>query len=453
MKIVILIGGLTGFLGAILTLGIARAPATDWAWVLGPLLATPLGALATWLGLRIAEERLVDRLSACFAGGVDGEGPGVFPLERARRGGIDGLVLNLGQALYRLGRVNAELQEVERQARSALAAEGGAVDTNHNAAGRPWVSAVLDEVGMTAERVLHLADAVVDHNDQSIRLAFEQHEAVTPASALGELLAGETGRIAKEASALRDLGEQGRLTAVQGLGQVVQAIQGMARLRAFVESNGRKVRRHGDRSVEIGSIAELIVSISRRTDTLALNATIESVRAGVHGRGFAIVAEEIRKLAERTSDAVREIGALVEAIQAETHDSLRSLEEEQVEVGLEMERLAAVRAVLERMVETLTNSTRAAAGIAQAAGDQVESAQEMTFTVGRVAETTRSAHGRSVQVREQLKVLAQLSERLRRLGGLDASGPPRTAIPLGAGASSKAAYQDRRHYSAESSSC
>ena len=452
MKIVILVGGLTGFLGAVLALGIARAPAAELAWVVAPLCSVPLGAIATWLALRVAEERLVERLASSCGADDDGDGP-ALPLERARRGGIDGLVLNLGQALYRLGLANAELQEMERRAHALLAVEGPLVDANHVAAGRTSVAAVLDEVGRTAEHVLRHADAAVDGNEQSIRLAFEQHAAVNPASALGELLSGETERIAQDVAGLRELGEHGRQSAAQALDKVVQAVQGMARLRAFVESNGRKVRRHGDRSVEIGAIAELIVSISRRTDTLALNATIESVRAGVHGRGFAIVAEEIRKLAERTSDAVREIGALVEAIQAETHDSLRSLEEEQVEVSQEIERLAEVRSDLERIVDTLTNSTRSAAGIAQAAGDQVESAQEMTLAVGRIAETTRAAHGRSVQVRDQLKALAQLSDRLRRLSVLDASRPPRTAIPLGTGPASRAAYSDRSHVSAESPSC
>ena len=106
----------------------------------------------------------------------------------------------------------------------------------------------------------------------------------------------------------------------------------MDRLLTRIEANGRKVRRLEDRSTEIGVIVDLIRGISSRTDMLALNATIESIRAGEHGRGFAVVAEEIRKLAERTAGATREIGTLVEAIQADAQESIQALGEEQAEM-------------------------------------------------------------------------------------------------------------------------
>src|SRR5205807_3612596 len=103
--------------------------------------------------------------------------------------------------------------------------------------------------------------------------------------------------------------------------------------------------------VEIGTIVELIRGISSRTDMLALNATIESVRAGEHGRGFAVVAEEIRKLAERTAGATREIGTLVEAIQADTYESIRALGEEQSEMDQEVQRVREAGTALERISE------------------------------------------------------------------------------------------------------
>ena len=103
----------------------------------------------------------------------------------------------------------------------------------------------------------------------------------------------------------------------------------------------------GRPSNEIGIIVELIRGISSRTDMLALNATIESVRAGEHGRGFAVVADEIRKLAERTATATREIGTIVEAIQADTHESIRALSEEQAEMKHESERVRETGSALD----------------------------------------------------------------------------------------------------------
>ena len=129
-----------------------------------------------------------------------------------------------------------------------------------------------------------------------------------------------------------DACERARHEAHQGLDQVHSVIEGMDRLLTRIEANGRKVRRLEDRSTEIGVIVDLIRGISSRTDMLALNATIESIRAGEHGRGFAVIAEEIRKLAERTAGATREIGTLVEAIQADAQESIRALGEEQAQM-------------------------------------------------------------------------------------------------------------------------
>ena len=154
--------------------------------------------------------------------------------------------------------------------------------------------------------------------------ATDQSETVSRTTTTVEALSDKIDRISQNAENATEACERTRQEACRGLEQVHRVIEGMDRLRTQVEVNGRKARRLGDRSVEIGTIVELIRGISSRTDMLALNATIESVRAGEHGRGFAVVAEEIRKLAERTAAATREIGTLVEAIQADTHESIRA---------------------------------------------------------------------------------------------------------------------------------
>ena len=129
-----------------------------------------------------------------------------------------------------------------------------------------------------------------------------------------------------------------RQEARQGLEQVHNMIEGLDRLLDRIDASGRKVRRLEDRSKEIVVIVEMIRGISSRTDMLALNATIESIRAGEHGRGFAVVAEEIRKLAERTAGATVEIGGIVEAIQADTQESIRALSEQHTEMQHESQR-------------------------------------------------------------------------------------------------------------------
>ena len=143
-----------------------------------------------------------------------------------------------------------------------------------------------------------------------------------------------------------------------------------------------------DRSNEIGTIIDLIRGISSRTDMLALNATIESVRAGEHGRGFAVVAEEIRKLAERTATATRDIGTIVEAIQADTRESTRALGEEQAEMKRESERVRVTGSSLERISQVADHSARLAEGISRSTNDQVLATQDLVRAMQRISEVT-----------------------------------------------------------------
>ena len=187
-------------------------------------------------------------------------------------------------------------------------------------------------------------------------------------------------------------------------------IEGMDRLLARIEANGRMTRRLEDRSNEIGTIIDLIRGISSRTDMLALNATIESVRAGEHGRGFAVVAEEIRKLAERTATATRDIGTIVEAIQADTRESTRALGEEQAEMKRESERVRVTGTSLERISQTADHSARLAEGISRSTNDQVLATQDLVRAMQRISEVTHQTLERTTLSRAALKGLVRWCE-------------------------------------------
>jgi twitching motility protein PilJ len=290
---------------------------------------------------------------------------------------------------------------------------------------------LLEEVRATAERLTDDAHALDQATEQIASGAMDQSDTVARTTTTVEVLSDKIDQISQNAEAATHAGQRTRQEALRGIEQVQGLIEGIDRLRAHVEANGRKVRRLGDRSGEIGTMVDLIEGISGRTDMLALNATIESVRAGEHGRGFAVVADEIRKLAERTAAATREIGTLVEATQVEMQESIAALGAEQAEVEQEAQRVREAGAALERISEVAEQSALLVEGISRSANDQVDSTHELVRAMQRISEVTQQTQLGSARLREHVQLLGERCDRLRRLSAVnDRPGQSKTPLAL-----------------------
>jgi chromosome segregation ATPase len=324
---------------------------------------------------------------------------------------------SLGETLDRLRLTQARFDEVECLAHSLWHADG----EPKNAPSEPQgsVLGLLEEVRATAEQLTGDAHALDQATEQIASGAMDQSDTVARTTTTVEVLSDKIDQISQNAEAATQAGQRTRQEALRGIEQVQGLIQGIDRLRSHVEANGRKVRRLGDRSGEIGTMVDLIEGISGRTDMLALNATIESVRAGEHGRGFAVVAEEIRKLAERTAAATREIGALVETTQVEMQESIAALGEEQAEVEQEAQRVREAGAALERISEVALESALLVEGISRSANDQVDSTHELVRAMQRISEVTLQTEQGSSRLRDHVQLLGDRCDRLRRLSAVD----------------------------------
>ena len=424
---VLITGGLAGTVGGALMLGSCTILGGAPGATLGLLAAATVGTLGAWLAADWLARRAVERLEAL---GEAGEGADPGSRRPIGWGDLDPRFAALHETLVRADVLREDHEEIERAARELSASMGEGRGPGRGA--RRSVLELLEEFRQTAAALVRDCAGLDEATGQIASGAVDQAETVSRTTSTVEALSDRIDRISQNADDAAQACENVRHEARRGLDQVHTVIEGMDRLRSRVDVNRRKASRLGDRSVEIGTIVDLISGISGRPDMLALNATIESVRAGEHGRGFAVIAEEIRKLAERTADATREIGTLVEAIQADTHESIRALGEEQTEMEQEAERVHEAGAALGRISAVAEHSARLVDGISRSANDQVLATQELVRSMQRISEVSHATLEGATRAREGVQLLSQLSMRLRKHPAPE-SAPPRPTHPGEAG--------------------
>ena len=278
-------------------------------------------------------------------------------------------------------------------------------------------SQALTKVAESATQV-SAAASLVHGTAERIATGSEEVAAQTATVATaGEEMAATSGDIAQNCQYAVEAADQATKTAKSGFDVVQHTISGIKLRGEKTKENAKIIESLGARSDQIGEIVSTIEDIADQTNLLALNAAIEAARAGEQGRGFAVVADEVRALAERTTKATKEISGMIKAIQTETKQAIVSMEE-----GVKGTERGAVEAgqletSLNEILEQISSVAMQVSQIATAAEEQTATTSEISSNMMQITEvvqqTTHGAH-------ESATAAAQLNgnaEELQRLVG------------------------------------
>ncbi len=279
---------------------------------------------------------------------------------------------------------------------------------------------IADTLQDAMERVSSCSDALnvaardLRANAEQIAAGSENvaSQAVTVATA-GEEMAATSNDIASNCGHAVDSVNRASATASSGALVVQQTVEGMARIAAKVQDSARTVESLGARSDQIGQIIGTIQDIADQTNLLALNAAIEAARAGEQGRGFAVVADEVRALAERTTRATREIGEMIKAIQTETKSAVAAMEEGVREVERGTDDAARSGQALEDILAQVGDVTCQINQIATAAEEQTATTNQISSNMQRITDVVQETAGSSQMTADAAGRLAGLAQELQ----------------------------------------